>query len=368
MKTLRILFGTMIIAISGCGGSNDPLETVNNYDQSVLLNNLGDNLILPAYRDLKNSAEKLEITTDDFVSSPDLAALEMMREALKETRIAYQWVTPYQFGPAEQFALNSELNLFPADKNQIESNIASGTYDLSVLSNQDARGFQAVAYLIYGEMEDDTLLLESFDEARLTYLKELVNRISFYAGQVESAWSPSGQNYLDDFKSRTGVDAGSSVGILVNSMNQNFERNTRDGKIGIPIGIRTMGEPVPQNIEARYAGYSTELLDANLLAYQYLYEGKARDGTDSEGFNDYLSQIGALDASNQELHEKISSQWNTIIAEADRFTDPLDNEIQNRQTELEDLFAEMQKMVVFMKTDLSSALGVVISYQDNDGD
>lgn len=368
----RIILGiwvSWLIAISGCGDGNDPLDKVNDYDQTLLLENLGENIIYPSYQELTETAAKLDQSIESFSEDPSLQTLTEVREALKSTRISYQWVAPYQFGPAEQLGLNAELNLYPVDENQIESNITEGNYDLGVLSNQDARGFQAIAYLLYSEGSTDEEIVNSFDdEGRMQYLVDLSARILEKAQDAENRWSPTGENYLSEFKTGTGVDAGSSIGLLVNAMNQNFERNTRDGKLGIPIGIRTLGEPVLGNIEAKYAGYSLELLLENLKSYSNLYHGITRTNNDSEGFEDYLEAIDALDASNQSLHEVISNQWSIIISGTDSFDDPLEDQISSRQNELEELFAEMQKMVVYMKTDMASALGVVITYQDNDGD
>lgn len=367
-KRSWILIAFVLMVIYACVDGNNPLKKVNNYDQSLLLNNLGDNLIYPSYQELRSKTQQLERLVNDFVQSPSVASLDSARLALKDARMAYQWVSPYQFGPADQLTLNAELNLYPVDINQIENNILSGNYDLGVLTNQDARGFQTIAYLIHGNEITDEEIIASLDPNRSNYLKDVVSRISQFVNQVEMMWSPAGEDYLSKFKDMTGVDVGSSVGMLVNAMSQNFERNTRDGKIGIPIGIRTLGEAIPENVEAPYAGYSTELFQENLSAYQAIYEGISLNGSESEGFDDYLSEIEALDASNQDLHQTISSQWETIIGHANQFSDPLELEIITRQSDLENLFAEMQRMVVYMKTDMSSALGVIISYQDNDGD
>jgi hypothetical protein len=42
--------------------------------------------------------------------------------------------------------------------------------------------------------------------------------------------------------------------------------------------------------------------------------------------------------------------------------------VNTEQSKVQDLYNEMQKMVVLLKVDLSSALSILITYQDNDGD
>ena len=40
----------------------------------------------------------------------------------------------------------------------------------------------------------------------------------------------------------------------------------------------------------------------------------------------------------------------------------------NNQTQVEAAYAELQKLIVLFKVDMPSRLGVLITYQDNDGD
>jgi len=43
-------------------------------------------------------------------------------------------------------------------------------------------------------------------------------------------------------------------------------------------------------------------------------------------------------------------------------------EIQNQPSTLDALYTKLQNLVVHFKTDMTSAFGVLITYQDNDGD
>jgi len=48
--------------------------------------------------------------------------------------------------------------------------------------------------------------------------------------------------------------------------------------------------------------------------------------------------------------------------------DPLIDAIANQKTQVETIFAEMQGLVILFKTDMASSMGVIITYQDTDGD
>ena len=42
--------------------------------------------------------------------------------------------------------------------------------------------------------------------------------------------------------------------------------------------------------------------------------------------------------------------------------------IQSKNSELNETYSEIQKLIVYWKVDMPSRLGVLITYQDNDGD
>ncbi len=365
MKKLTfVLLATVTGSLFSCD-ENGNLDKTNDFDQLPLLENLGINLILPAYEHL---AEANKALSDAFVllkADPNETTLGDFRDQLKIARLAWQACTPYQFGPAETRSLTNELNIYPIDQVQINQNISSGDYDLSTLSNLDAKGYQAIAYLVYGDPEAQEDILSSLTADRLQYIEDVLTRINTTSQNVYADWKDDGGNYLGEFiaEDALGVDVGSSVGKLINAMNQDFERNTRDGKIGIPVGIRTLGEPIPRSSEAYYSGYSVELLEANIAAYKNLYFGG-----DGIGLDDYLKAVGGTTTGNEDLNQTISQQFDKIEVATEKISDPLPAAIQNQKTDVEMIFAEMQILVALLKTDMSSTIGVIITYQDNDGD
>ena len=49
-------------------------------------------------------------------------------------------------------------------------------------------------------------------------------------------------------------------------------------------------------------------------------------------------------------------------------TDPLSQGVQGNTAPIEAAYNEIQKLVVLLKTDMPSAMGILITYVDNDGD
>lgn len=349
-----------------CNGDNGLLDKINDFDQRPFLSNIGENLIVSSYQNLSIKSADLESAVDELTSNPTLENLENTRSTLKTARLAWQKCSPYQFGPAETAGLSASLNIYPIDVNQVESNIASGSYDLGISTNLDAQGFQAIGYLLYGNgITQDSLLTRLALVGYTDYLSDLATKIRQVSEQVYSDWAPATGNYLATFTSeeRLGVDAGSTLAQLINAFSQDFERNVRDGKIGIPVGIRSLGVPVPEASEAFFSQNSIELLEASIQAYEDLYTGLG-----STGFDDYLEEIGATATGNVNLASSISNQFDAIEGAIDAISGPLPQAIESNKSGVENVFVEMQRLAVLFKTNLSSALGVAITYQDSDGD
>lgn len=368
-----VLLFMMLLAMA-CGEDDGVPPGKDNFDQKGFLTHIGGSLILPAYLHLSEATAELDVAIAAFGESPDLETLEAARSALRDARLSFQYCTPYQFGPAETLGLASDLNVFPVDKLKIERNIENGSYNLEALSNNDAKGFPALGYLLHGtDKSDEEIILEfQADSNRLGYLQEVAGLAKATALEVYRAWSPEAGNYLAEFTSDNalGADAGSSLGKLVNALNLSFERNTRDAKIGIPAGIRSLGIIIPEATEAYYGGYSTQLATANVEAYQMLFLGRTKEGADGSGLDDYLEARKAKTTSGagQALSEAINGQFETIFDALNQMDDPLSEQVKTNNEPVQQVFAQMQQLAVLLKTDMASALGVVISYQDNDGD
>lgn len=350
------------MALSSCDSDSGIGGNFNSYEQADLLNNLGNNLIIEAYTNLNEASSSLKSATASFTSELTAQSLVDLRDQLRQTRLAWQACTPYSFGPASDLGLASNLNIYPIDQTQIERNIASGNYDLNALSNNDAKGFQSIGYLINRTGLSNEEIIDSFDTNRITYLTEVVELIQVTTQNVLNTWN---NDYLQVFTSEDarGIDAGSSLGLLVNALNREFERNTRDGKVGIPVGIRSLGEPFPEATEAYFSGYSVALLSENIEAFEQLFKGN-----EGEGLDDYLNAISAVTSSNTQLTTEINNQFVAIESAIGQISDPLPASIESQKADVELVFAEMQKLVVLFKTDMASALGVIITYQDSDGD
>lgn len=352
----KILAMAMLVTMIACGGDNDTGDKVT-FDQKPMLENLGNNIIVPAFETLSIETKALKDSVTKLLASPTQEMLDNTRIALKEARLAWQACLPYQFGPAQQNRMLGGLAIYPLDVTRVESKISANDTDVTGFSNEDARGFQAVGYFIHGNGQDDASILTALTGTRAAYLQAVVNLIHGVSNKTFNDWK---MGFLNNFTSSLGTSRGSSFAQFYQANIQIFERFVRDGKVGLPAGIfpnAGNGPTKPINAEAYYAGYSVELLMAALQAYELSYTGG--EGT---GLQEVLVGLEAT-----ELAEATTAQYTTLIEEAGKLSDPLTDQIANDLDPMETLFNEMQELIRLYKADINSTVGISLE-SDNDGD
>ncbi len=330
--------------------------------------NLATGIIIPAYENLQAHTNELSSTIEAFNNDPSEISLVAAKTALKNSWLAWQSANIYMFGPAESVALRKSLNTYPTDVTQISANIQTGDYILSSLANQAAVGFPAIDYLLNGVGADNADIIVQYRGAidgQKQYLADLANDIKTRVDQSLNGWAIDGENYTATFteENALGIDVGSSLSTIVNAIDLHFQRFVRDGKVAIPAGVRSAGVPRPKAIEALHGAYSVALLKESLLAYEKMFMGIAADGTDGAGLYDYLVAIDAKD-----LADDIQTQFDVTQLAIDNLSDPLANQIDTDLDAMTNVFIEMQKLVVFIRSDMASLIGISITNQDNDGD
>lgn len=369
LKKLVFILPLATIALASCEKDDDDNSGTNdgNFDRETMLSNMGNNIIIPKYQNFRDKTAPLHQAAKDFTADPTGQNLASLRSNFLEAYQAWQKVTPYGFGPAEDMVLRKNLNTFPADTQAIEKRIANNDQSWGPYDN-DLKGFPALDYLLFKDPKQE--LVDSFRSGpnaqnRKAYLKAITNEINQKAKTVHNRWKSGGGNYLETFTNATGNDKGSSLSKVVNALNFNYEI-IKNPKLGIPVGKKSLGDPLPKKVEAFYSEKSLDLMLRNLDAIENLFLGRY-DGTNGKGLDDHLDAVDAK-RDGQDLSDAIVDQFETARSELESLNRPLSEAIQNNKSAVEKAYEEVQKQVVLIKTDMPSALGVRITYQDNDGD
>lgn len=344
----------LVLAVS-CKDKNKE-EDKEEFKKETILTNLADNYIQPGYTDLQQKMNALSDSWNAFVTTPSQSALEDAQAKWREANLSFHKVKMFEVGPAMTVLLNASLGTFPADTTQIEANVSTGTYDLATADNIDAIGFESLDFLFFGY---DCLNKLTNSSSRRNYVTDVITKMRNEVNQVVNAWG----TYRATFIAGTGTSSTSPFAILVNAFCKDFEL-AKTAKLGIPIGVQSLSIQQPYYLEARRSGFGKELLAANIQALHYVFLGKSYNGSSNgSGFDDYLIAI-----EKGTLSSTIDARFSYMDVQPGSWNGTLEAMMSSSPTTLEDFYDYMQGTVVYMKTDMASAFGVLITYQDNDGD
>ncbi len=363
MAALAGCIGLGVLISCGKSGDKDNAP-VNNSKTDTVLANFGANVILPAYQQLASTTAAMDAAVTTFTTTPNADNLAGLQAAFKTAYIAYESCTQFEFGPAtDQSLVTTIVNVFPTDVNTVKNNMATGNFTIDGLSNFKAQGFPALDYILFGAspaavVADFTTSAHAANAKK--YLAAVSASLKAKASAVLNAWSPSGGNYLAKFGAATGVDAGSSLSILLNAYVYDYDVILKNYKLGIPIG-KYGATTIPQDptkVEGYYSGLSLTLLNAELQSVQRVYTGA------------FEKKVAATNAplNGGTLNDAIKNQLTTLITKVKAIPEPLSGTIQTNIGVVNDAYTEVSKFVVLIKVDMSSALGVKISFSDDDGD
>ena len=366
---ISLIFIFLTLTWTGCRDKNNN-DSSANIDKAAILTNLANNIILKRYESLNSSIAQLDNDFLAFSGSKTNSNFIALRSSFFNVYINWETCSAFEFGPAESNILRAMMNTFPCDTAQINLNLNSATYDLFQAQNIDATGLPALDYMFYGVRDTEAEMIEYYSDSingsnRLDYVSLIIGQMKTLVSNVYNDWSAGGA-YLSNFTEDLGTDVGSSLSLLVNGLNGDYEM-LKNARIGIPLGKKTLDIPLPHKTEAYYSGRSMELAIKHLKSIKELYAGINDEGTDGMGLDDYIKGLeseGVIGG----LNETILNRFTNIESIMSTIPDPLSESVLNESALLNELYNELVKQVVSLKTDMPSAIGVLISYQDNDGD
>jgi len=345
--------------------NESPEEPAASFDKQAMLVQLADELIIPSYEAFKFSLDSLIVIYSEFKLNPNLNGLQSVKTKFQNVYLRYQRCGLFEFGPAESVIMRSNFNVFPTDTIQIMANISSGVYDLNLVANLDAKGLPALDYLFFSLSSDESVVVNAFvaSEARRNYVTHLLSDMSGRINAVLSSWKGA---YRNTFINSLGTDVGSSIGFLINQLN--FELDyLKNAKVGIPLGKKTLGIVQPTQCEVYYSGRSKEYAIETLKAIENLYLARGLSGSNGKGFDDYLDHLKVMYGS-ETLNSAINKQFGLAFSKLNAIQGSISQQVVINPGAVDAAYVELVKLLVLLKTDLPSSLGVVITYQDGDGD
>jgi len=365
-KFLSIVFLLVLINACSYDRTDDPISLVDNFDRGSMLTNLSDNIIIPSYESFAAKMTSMKDAGQAFTASPDQNSLEQFRATWLDAYKSWQRIEMFNIGKAEELQYSYYMNVYPLTISDVENNIINGGYDLNSVNNQDAQGFPALDYLLYGIADNDSALIAMYstgsDASKYSnYVNAILNQMNSLTQEVLSHWKSSYRSTFINSKSNT---ATSSLNKLVNDFIFYYEKGLRANKIGIPAGIFS-SSPFPNKVEAFYRkDISKELVLDALQAVEDFFNGKHFNGNSTgESFKSYLLYLDRND-----IYVSTRDQFNAARLEINNLSNNLYDQVITDNSKMTRAYDELQKAVVLLKVDMLQAFSINIDYVDADGD
>ncbi len=364
----KIVLLSLVFTLFFACDSSDQIAPKNsdNFDRGVMLTNLADNIIIPAYQDLDAQLTLLKTAKDNFTTSPTAENFTLVRDAWVTSYKTWQHLEMFNIGLAEKIYYSGQMNVYPTNVTDIESNINSGNADLGNASNHDAVGFPALDYMLYGLATDDAAILSKYTtdvdaNKRKKHLSDLVDRMHTLTQTVLTDWTTS---YRNEFVSNTANNASGSVNKFVNDYIFYFEKEFRSYKFGVPSGSST-AIPLPDRVEGFYCKtISKQLALESLQCVTAVYNGRHyNQSTIGVGLKGYLDFLNRSD-----LSKLINTQLDAIKVKVESLNADFQAQIAIDNTQMTQTVDIIQLALLSIKVDLLQAFNINIDYTDNDGD
>src|SRR5215475_351906 len=166
---LRVCAAVGVATVAGsllsCGSAGD---AVHAGPRRMMLRDLANVVIVPAYEGLTADADALVAALDQLDDRPDAASLAAAQDAWRRTRAAWKQSEAFAIGPAETLRTASKIDWSPIRADRIEGEI-NGTADLTADYVEDlganVKGFLAIEYLLFDPDGGDRAVVDALAAA-----------------------------------------------------------------------------------------------------------------------------------------------------------------------------------------------------------
>ena len=104
-----------------------------------------------------------------------------------------------------------------------------------------------------------------------------------------------------------------------------------------------------------------------MLSIQNIFSANSNYSDKTDNLYEYLNELSTT-KDGELLSETISGRFDESLDLMNQLNMEFSQAIFDQEQLTSDLYAHLQRTVVYIKTDMTSSIGVQINYQDNDGD
>ena len=360
-----ILVGLVLTCLISSCKTDEVVVVEESFDRTAFLTNYADNFIIPAFDTLMDQAAAYQTAAQQFEDEMSVDHLVALRTAWSS--LYFQWLnlSSFNFGPAGAVGLTrtmfEEQGAFPPDTSLIESKISSGDFLLDD-SFRASRGLCTVQYLLFKDL-DPNVCLADFDSKRLDYLVAISDQFESFMANIQSHWISS---YRTTFITNLKTNVTSSTTQMYNGFLMDYFRIS-NYKMATSLGLTVkQTELDPHFLDVYYTGQSGTYLRHHFEALMELFEGEYTAAANQIGWADYLIQSNDAGA---QLVETIRAKQLVVRAAFDALPAlPLEQLMQEEHPSVFELNDALSDLYHLFESDMSSILGLAVTFDIDDGD
>ncbi|HEV8547751.1 MAG TPA: imelysin family protein [Polyangiaceae bacterium] len=326
--------------------------------RAAVLTALVHEVVVPDAAAVIASSIELRKAASAFANAPAPATLRAVRSAFVPALLAWKRAQCFRNGPMVETNAFVRTLFWPPRPAALEAVLSgSAAIDSELVAGLgvDARGLYALELLLFPENADEARTLALFGadaRARRGALAEaLATSIVEYAERAGAALG-DGTAYAARFAKGAQV----ALSMLVNQMIGSVE-NLAAHRLEHVLGLEKLHRLVPLEVEGWPSGTSQELALAQLQGNERLYRGGKSGG---------LAELTSAAAPDIEAH--VSRKYDEARAAVRALGAPLERVVTTDHPALVRAAAATKALEIALKVELSSALGVTITFQTGDGD
>ncbi len=197
--TLLFLSAVFSFLFVGCDSTD---ETTPQSEESKVISNIGNNIILDIYENLETDSDPLLAKVQALRSSQTDATLSAARQAWLNARVPFEMAEAFEWGPIKTTGLKPKIDFWPADENEIALIISgTATIDQAYIDSRPngAKGYHAMEFILWGNDPKNPRPSNTFVARELEYLEALALDHKNLANALHEEWASNGGNFIGKF-------------------------------------------------------------------------------------------------------------------------------------------------------------------------
>jgi|TARA_B110000091_G_C13814612_1_gene476997 predicted lipoprotein len=372
-----------------------PSQPSNNFNQTLLLQNLTDNVIVPTYTKFAQLAIAQETAIGDYCNALTSQAIDTdaknasAKKSWRDVMDIWQIAEVMQIGPLlrNNSTLRNKIYSWPNTSDcALDQDVVLAEqegYDISTRTDS-RKGLDAIEYLLFNQNLDHSCTVFGTDPqgwnnrtnedrtvARCGLAKIAATELVYNGQELLTAWNGNEtiEGYADILKNAGQVDSiFNNVHDAVNTVSDAIfyiETFTKDAKLATPLGVFANDcglTPCAKNVESRFAYYSLKNTISNIQGLNMIFTGGETDA--GIGFEDYLLDVGATDTATQ-----MRKNLTDVIEFAMTLQQSLTELLAQDPEQVQQVHDQLKKVTDSMKADFIQSLALELpatSAGDND--